>query len=314
MASRDLAAAGITDPALRASYEACRRLHALHGRTYYLATRLLPPAKRPHVWALYGFARYADEIVDDLSAAALPRRRAARLNGWSRARLAELRAGVSDHAIGRALVHTQRTWGIPVELFEAFLESMNMDLHIREYATFEDLERYVYGSAAVIGLQMLPILEPLTGDAAPHARALGVAFQLTNFLRDVGEDLRRGRLYLPLDSLAAHGVQRADLERGALNHAVRALLRYEVGRAREWYALARPGVAMLHPSSRECVSTALRLYSGILDEIELANYQVFARRARVGRLTRLGVGLSAYCRARRTWPAAVPAPEPLGTT
>jgi len=311
MADRDLAAAGITEPALRASYETCRRLHAAHGRTYYLATWLLPPAKRPHVWALYGFARYADEIVDDQSVTAPTDQRAARLRAWSSQRLAELRGGASEDPIGRALVHTQRTWSIPVEWFDAFLDSMNMDLTIHEYATFADLERYLYGSAAVIGLQLLPILEPLTEGAEPHARALGVAFQLSNFLRDVGEDLERGRLYLPLDTLAAHGVTRADLERGVVTGEVRALLRHEVARAREWYGLARPGVAMLHPSSRECVTTALRLYGGILDEIERADYQVFARRARVSRIRRLCVALPAYARARRTWPPA--APKPVGT-
>jgi phytoene synthase len=310
MASRDLAAAGITDPGLRASYEICRRLHARHGRTYYLATMLLPPAKRPHVWALYGFARYTDEIVDHRSPGLTPGRRAARLHAWSARRLAELRAGESTDPIGRALVHTQRTYRIPVDLFEAFTRSMEMDLTVREYPTFEDLERYVYGSAAVIGLQMLPILQPLTADAAEPAGALGVAFQLSNFLRDLGEDLARGRLYLPLDSLQAHDVARADLERGVVTRQVRALLRHEVRRARDWYARALPGVAMLHPSSRECVGTALRLYSGILDEIERSDYEVFARRARVGPLTRLRVGVAAYARARRTWAAT--SLEPAG--
>jgi 15-cis-phytoene synthase len=310
MADRDLAAAGITDPALRASYETCRRLHAAHGRTYYLATLLLPPAKRPHVWALYGFARYADEIVDDVTVTAPPDQRAARLRAWSSRRLAELRAGASADPIGQALVHTQRAWGIPLELFDAFIRSMEMDLTTREYATFADLERYLYGSAAAIGLQMLPILEPRSGDAAPHAEALGVAFQLSNFLRDVGEDLARGRLYLPLDALAAHGVSRADLERGVVTGEVRALLRHEVARARGWYERARPGIAMLHPSSRECVTTALRLYGGILDEIERAGYQVFARRARVSRLRRLRVALPAYARARRTWLTPVASEHP----
>jgi 15-cis-phytoene synthase len=326
MAARDLAAAGITDPALRASYETCRRLHARHGRTYYLATLLLPPAKRPYVWALYGFARHADEIVDEVidevidgvidGGHASTQRRAARLREWSERRLAELRAGRSSDPIGRALTHTQRTWNIPVEFFEAFARSMEMDLTVREYKSFGELQRYVYGSAAVIGLQMLPILQPRTPEAAPHAQALGVAFQLSNFLRDVAEDLARGRLYLPLDSLAAHDVTRADLERGTVTPPVRALLRYEVARARRWYARAEPGVAMLHPSSRECVGTALRLYSGILDEIERRDFDVFSRRARVGRLTRLGVGLPAYARARRTWPAAEPvgaATEAVGT-
>jgi phytoene synthase len=307
MAARDLDAAGITDAKLRASYETCRRLYARHGRTYYLATLLLPPAKRPHVWALYGFARYADEIVDTGPADAA--QRAAALRDWSARRLAELRTGSSTDPIGRAVGHTQRTWNIPVELFDAFARSMEMDLTVREYASFAELERYVYGSAAVIGLQLLPILQPETPDAARHAEALGVAFQLSNFLRDVAEDLARGRLYLPLDSLTAHGVTRAELERGVMTREVRALLRHEVERAREWYARARPGVAMLHPSSRECVGTALRLYGRILDEIQRRDFDVFSRRARVGRLARLRVALPAYARARRTWPAAVAAAE-----
>jgi phytoene synthase len=316
MSRRELDAAGITDPLLRESYLHCRELHARHGRTYYLATKLLPPERRPYVWALYGFARFADEIVDDLADSSAPAERSQRLAGWSEQRLAELERGSSTDPIGRALVHTAAVWALPPVHFEAFLTSMRRDLTVREYPTFRDLQGYMHGSAAVIGLQMLPILGPLDPRAAEHAQALGIAFQLSNFVRDVGEDLARGRLYLPLEDLAAHGVTRADLQRGLENgiatEAVRELMRFQVARARQWYDKARPGIELLHPSSRECIAVALRLYAGILDEVEGSGHQIFARRAAVPTATRVRVGVQAYARARRTWrrSAALTAPTP----
>lgn len=194
MSARELDAAGITDPALRASYEQCRRLNAAHGKTYYLATLLLPPAKRPYVHALYGFARYADEIVDDLGSTQTEAEKADWLVGWGDRFLAEVAAGGSDHPVSRAVVDTVRRWDIPLGLFADFLASMRMDLTVTEYATYDDLLRYTWGSAAVIGLQMVPVLEPVVPRelAEPYAADLGTAFQLSNFIRDVGEDLRRG--------------------------------------------------------------------------------------------------------------------------
>jgi 15-cis-phytoene synthase len=299
-AAAALDAAGIVDPDLRASYLRCKDLHARYGRTYYLATLLLPPARRPHVWALYGFARYADDIVDDTRGPATDR--AARFETWSADRLAEFEAGHSDDLIGRAVVHTTRAWGIPAAHTEAFLASMRADLTVDSYPTFADLMGYMHGSAAVIGLQMLPLLRPPRPDlAAEPARALGIAFQLTNFIRDVGEDLRRGRLYLPLEDLAAHAVTRADLEAGVHSPAVRDLMAFQVSRARAWYADAAPGVALLHPDSRACIQAATRLYGGILDEVERNDYRVLDRRARVGRATRVRIGAGAYVRARRSW-------------
>ena len=208
-----LSAAGIADPRLRAGYELCRRLNAVHGRTYYLATLLLPPAKRPYVHALYGFARHADDIVDDLAASAGPEERAARFSAWSRDFVDDLDWGESGDPVCRAVIDTIRRWDIPRSYFADFLDSMRMDLTVTEYATFDDLSKYTWGSAAVIGLQMLPILgraDDSVGWEAlePYAIDLGVAFQLTNFLRDVAEDLRLGRIYLPQDSLAAFGVDR----------------------------------------------------------------------------------------------------------
>ena len=212
MSRRALDAAGITDPSLRESYERCRRINAAHGQTYYLATLLLPPAKRPYVHALYGLARYADELVDDLDAPD-----AAALLSWGKRFLDDLAVGDSADPIGRAAVHTARTWGIPAEHFEAFFAAMRTDITRTRYATYADLEQYMYGSAAVIGLQMLPLLEPLHPDAETYARRLGEAFQLSNFIRDVAEDLRRGRIYLPQEDLDAFGVTAADLAVGSVN-------------------------------------------------------------------------------------------------
>jgi phytoene synthase len=299
---RALDAAGITDPVLRESYERCRRLNGAHGRTFYLATLLLPPAKRPYVHALYGLARYADELVDDLDSPD-----PAALLTWGKRILDDLALGDSTDPIGRAAVHTARTWDLPAELFEAFLASMRMDITRTGYATYADLERYMYGSAAVIGLQMLPLLEPLHPEATLHARALGEAFQLTNFIRDVAEDLGRGRIYLPQEDLDAFGVTRSDLAPGPVNARARELLRFEVDRARALYRAAEPGIALLHPSSRDCIATASRLYGGILDAVERADYDVLRRRVSVPLTRRASVAGPALLRARRARRATPPA-------
>jgi len=296
---RELDAAGIHDPALRASYEACRRLNARHGRTYYLATLLLPAYKRPYVHALYGFARYADEIVDDLASTLTDAEKADWLVGWGAQFLADVAAGGSEHEIGRAVVDTVRRWDVPLAHVEAFLASMRMDLTVTQYATYDDLMAYVYGSAAVIGLQMVPVLEPVVPRelAEPYACDLGTAFQLSNFIRDVGEDLRRGRVYLPQEDLAAFGVTREHLEHGVVDGPVRRLLAFEVARTRELYRSAQQGVRLLHPTSRPCIETALALYGGILDEVEAADYDVLGQRVSVGAAQRARVAVPGLVRA-----------------
>ncbi|MDQ1665931.1 MAG: 15-cis-phytoene synthase [Actinomycetota bacterium] len=294
MSRRELDAAGITDPQLRASYERCLALNAAHGRTYYLATRLLPPHKRPYVHALYGLARYADELVDDLDSPD-----PAALVTWGKRLLDDLALGDSSDPIGRAAVHTARTWDIPTEHFEAFFTSMRMDITRTTYATYADLEQYMYGSAAAIGLEMVPILGPLDVAAYGHARDLGVAFQLSNFIRDIAEDLRRGRVYLPQEDLAAFGVTHDDLAAGPTPDNVRDLLRFEIARTRAVYRAAVPGIDLLHPSSRDCIRTAVTLYGGILDAVEKADYQVLDRRVAVPITSRLRVALPALLRARR---------------
>lgn len=286
---------------LAASYALCRRLHAAYGRTYYLATLLLPAWKRPYVHALYGFARYADEIVDDLGSTLSEAQKTAELEEWGRRFLAGKPA--PDPTPGRdvlpAVHDTIARWDIPLEHFEAFLRSMTMDLTVTEYETFEDLQTYVYGSAAVIGLQMVPILEPLVPAAYDYARDLGVAFQLANFLRDVGEDLARGRIYLPQESLRMFGVDRERLARGVVDGPIRRLFAFEIARCRELFRNAAPGIRLLHPTSRDCIRTAFVLYGGILDEIERADYQVLDRRVSVPLPRRLAVALPGLLRAVR---------------
>jgi phytoene synthase len=280
-------------PSLAASYEQCRLLHRAHGRTYYLATRLLPAWKRPHVHALYGFSRYTDEIVDAFDGASRAEREA-RLRDWTDRFTAALDGAAVDNGppvddpVLPAVLHTIATFRLDPADVTAFLRSMAMDLTVTEYQTYDDLLGYMAGSAAAIGSLVLPVLGARDLAAAREpARQLGLAFQLTNFIRDVGEDLDRGRLYLPLKDLAEFGVSRDSLRTGGPE--VRRLIAFELDRARAHYRLAAPGIPLLAPASQACVRTAYRLYGGILDEVVRAGYDVFGRRATVPNRRRVSV-------------------------
>ena len=296
MISSELNAAGVREPSLREAYRQCREINARHGKTFFLATRLLAPRQRPAVHALYGFARRADDILDDFDQRD-DEVRAQQLQMLGTQLFTSLVEGqpCRDDPMLTAVVHTAREYGIGWDLFDGFLESMRMDLTVTDYPNRVALERYMYGSAEVIGLQMLPILGTVVPreEAAPSAAALGKAFQLTNFLRDVDEDLRRGRVYLPADELAAHGVDRDLLcwcqTQGRTDPRVRRALREQHSVARQVYADARPGIEMLHPQSRPCVTVALTLYSQILEQIEHIDFQIFSERATVGNARRLAV-------------------------
>ena len=295
----ELTAAGITDPELRASFAECKRLNSMHGKTYYLATLLLPKEKRPYVHALYGFARYADEIVDDLQSTLTLEEKVQHLHRWSEGVLADIANGTSKDHIGRALVYTVKKFDIPLAHFEAFIHSMTMDLSVSEYQTFDDLMEYVYGSASVIGLQMVPILGALSPDAYEAAEKLGTAFQLANFIRDVGEDLDRDRIYLPIQELAAHGVTHEMLHERVVTKEFRSALAAQIDRVRQLQREAAPGILMLEPASRACIEAASELYCGIVDEVEKINYEIFTHRAHTSTRRRLAVALPAYLRALR---------------
>ncbi|MCG5443541.1 phytoene/squalene synthase family protein [Micromonospora sp. NIE79] len=296
---------------LTAAYDRCRELHKRHGRTYYLATRLLPAWKRRHVHALYGFTRYADEIVDrteDLP----PAERAALLDHWASQFVAGLHGAPVDDPLLPAVLHTIAVFDLDRDDFASFLKSMAMDLTVTAYPTYDHLLDYMEGSAAVIGTMMLPILgssDPVT--AREPARQLGFAFQLTNFIRDVAEDLDRGRTYLPDEDMAKFGVTREELAearaRGRVTPRIRELIEYEVTRAQAHYAAAAPGITMLAPASQACMRTAYALYGGILDEVAAQDYDVFVRRALVPQRRRMAVAARALLSSTGT-PVVIPGP------
>ena len=300
----ELTAAGIMDPDLRASYLECKRLNSLHGKTYYLATLLLPPAKRPFVHALYGFARYADEIVDDLASILTEEEKANALKKWGDGVLADIRSGKSKDHVGSALVDTVKRFNIPIAHIEAFLNSMKMDLTITEYHSYEDLCEYVYGSAAVIGLQMVAVLGTNSDtdikEANIAAEKLGIAFQLANFIRDVGEDLDRGRIYLPITELQAHGVTREMLENRIVTPQIKSALKEQIRRVRILKEESATGIKLLSADSRSCIEAASELYCGIVDEVEKIDYEIFTKRAKTSTLRRVKVALPAYLRARKS--------------
>ncbi len=278
----------MTPVTLDQSYARCRELNRRYGTTYYLSTFALPRVKRHHVHALYGFCRHADDIVDDLGPAPVAERAQA-LRDFGDRFFADLAAGGSDDPVLKAVVHTVKAFDLDPECFRRFLRSMTMDLTVDRYPTYVDLQRYMDGSAAVIGEMMLPILEPSDPAAAfQPARDLGDAFQLTNFLRDVDEDLGRGRVYLPWEDVERFDAADA-LEHRKVTDGFVELLRFEIDRTRALYRQADAGVTSLPPSSARCIRAARRLYSQILEVIEAADYDVFSARARVPTWRKLAV-------------------------
>jgi phytoene synthase len=271
------------------SYERCRAINRRHGQTYYWATEVLPRDRRPHVHALYAFCRLADDIVDDLGDAPVAARSEA-LQEYGERFQNDLAAGASDDDVLAAVVDTVVRYDIDTECFERFLHSMTMDLTVTQYESFPALMEYMDGSAAVIGEMMMPVLGATAAAAREPARDLGIAFQLTNFLRDVGEDLDRGRVYLP----------QTDLERFAADPAARrvtpewrALMQFEIERTRHIYTAADEGLTYLPSRSARCITAARVLYSEILVEIERNDYDVFTRRASVSTARKASVAAGA---------------------
>jgi phytoene synthase len=304
------------EPDLAAAYEQCRRIHRAHGRTFYLATLLLPRERRPDVWALYAFARVTDELVD-----ATLNPDPVKLLTWRGEAMTAMRSA-SPPDVGQPVLsatwHTMRSFELKPDLLEEFLDSMVMDLTISRYATWEDLRIYMRGSAVVIGEMMAPLLGAEGGNALRRAGALGEAFQLTNFIRDISEDHARGRIYLPQTDLSRFGVSEVMLARavdtGVPSRQVRALIAFEVRRAIDLYVVAKPGIRMVDARSQPCLEMAFTLYRRILHRVIDNDFNVFERRlavpgwqrlATVGHVTARTAGTNlaeALASARRSIP------------
>ena len=272
---------------LRACYAACRDITRFHSKTFYLSSLFLAPAKRRAVWAVYAFCRTADDIADREAPAG---ERLDALDAWEHG-LREAYDGRPSGPLFTALADAAVRFAIPIAPALDLLRGARMDVTDARYATFEQLRGYCDLVASTVGLLVLPILGPAAPEAARYAVALGRAMQMTNVLRDVGEDARLGRVYLPEEDLARFGIPARTVLSGAADEPFRALMAFEIARVRAMYRDAEPGVALLPRDARYTVRLALALYRGILGRIEANGYDVFTRRAYVPLRTKLGTAL-----------------------
>jgi 15-cis-phytoene synthase len=272
----------------------CAAITRSHGRTFFLASHSLPPVRRRAIHATYAFCRIADDIADQFSD---PVAAAIALDAW------EGQLETPTHPVAVAFAAARAQFGAPVGPARDLLTGVRMDLGPCRFATWDELRRYCYHVAGTVGLMVAPILGCRDDDALPHAVELGIAMQLTNILRDVGEDARRGRLYLPLDELTAFGCDPEAVLRGQPSGRFRDLLAFQAARARDLYADARRGLPALSPSGRLTTLAASELYAAILTAIEENDFDVFGARAHVPNGRKLGAmpGVAAAF-VRLAWP------------
>ncbi|MDJ0752477.1 MAG: squalene/phytoene synthase family protein [Ardenticatenaceae bacterium] len=284
---------GVDHPTLQAAYDYCDHLTAIHSRSFYWASQLLPGPKRRAVRALYAFCRITDDIVDHPSPltpdfTSQNEMIKHKLEQWRQASFTH--NPPKDDLVALAWADTRTRFNVPVKYGEQLINGVLTDLTKKRYATFDELAAYAYGVASTVGLMSMHIIGFSDQDAIPYAIKLGVALQLTNILRDVGEDWRNGRLYLPQDELAAFDLMEEDIDRAEVDDRWQQFMQFQIDRNRRLYAEAWSGISLLSPNGRFSIAAAADLYQGILDDIERHNYDVFSRRSFVsttGKLRRL---------------------------
>ena len=279
------------------AYEICRKETAEWAKTFYLGTLLLPPLKRRAIWAIYVWCRRTDELMDSPEAMKLPVEELAnRLDLWEE-RTKAIFSGRIEDGLDAVMADTFKRFPQSIQPYLDMIEGQRMDLNKTRYATFSELELYCYRVAGTVGLMTQGVmgLDPAytsapwskAPDPSEAAIALGIANQLTNILRDVGEDRGRGRIYIPQEDLERFNYSESDLMAGIVNNQWKALMMFQLKRAREWFARSEAGVRWLSADARWPVWTSLRLYRGILNAIERLDYDVFNNRAYVSRWTKL---------------------------
>ena len=268
---------------LASSYAYCERLARREAGNFYHAFRLLPRQQRRAMCALYAFLRVADDLADGPGTAADKR---GPLLAW-RKQLPQALAGIYRHRLHPAFHHTVKSYGIPCDYLKAVLDGVGMDLEPVRYETFAELYRYCYRVASAVGLACIHVWGFTDERAKEYAEAAGIAFQLTNILRDLGEDAARGRVYLPAEDLRRFGYREEQLRRGERGDPFRELMRFEVGRARGYYDAAAPLAGLLRPAGRAVFQVMLGTYRGLLEVIERRDYDVFSDRVRLSRWRKL---------------------------
>jgi phytoene synthase len=268
---------------LKESYAWCERLARQQAGNFYHAFRLLPTPQRRAMCALYAFLRVADDLTDGPETVA---EKSLALANWRR-QLDDMLAGVYHHPLHPAFHHTVEQYGIPRRHLEDVLDGVGMDLDTDRYDTFADLYRYCYRVASAVGLACIHVWGFADERAEEHAEAAGIALQLTNILRDLGEDAARGRVYLPREDLERFGYRAEDLEHGRRDERFRALMQFQVERARGYYESAAPLADLLDPAGRAVFLVMLRTYRGLLEAIVRRDYDVFSSRVRLSRLHKL---------------------------
>jgi 15-cis-phytoene synthase len=301
---------GISQAVLLRGWAECWQILRENGKTFHVMARLLGPERGNAIAAIYGFARVADDAVDEPAPGETPDRIRARLASM----LEELKraaAGDSREPRFAVLGETVRRYRIPLEPFEHLVAGVSMDIEPQRYRTFADLELYCYRVAGTVGLMITPVAGyRADSPALEHAKTLGTAMQLTNILRDVGEDQRRGRVYLPAEDLERFGLSEADLAAGVVDARFRALMEFEIGRARRLYDEGLALIPLLTSArGRAAFEFACEAYSGILGKIREAGYDVFRHRAHLSLAEKLALVPSS---AWRAWTARAKVPNGAG--
>lgn len=276
------------EPSNRAAFEHARQITAYFAKSFYLSASLLPREKRWATYAVYGFCRYADNLIDnrrDRTAAEILRE----VEFLEAELRTAYRTGESEHPILRPFIVVAQRHAIPLEYPLDLLRGVQMDIQNTRYQNFDELYVFCYRVAAVVGLMMTHILGYKNAAAFGHAEKLGVAMQLTNILRDVQEDKEMGRIYLPLAELRAYACSENNIFAERMTPAFRELMKFQVQRAYSYYQAANAGISMLAPDSRFAIYSASRIYRGILKRLEARDYNPFLGRVYVPKHRKLGI-------------------------
>jgi len=280
--------------ALDAAYHQCDVITRTHSRTFYMASGLLPEEKRRAARALYAFCRVTDDIVDSPAPTAT---RKSQLTAWQNRVTAE--HPPAHDPVALAWADTKARFNIPGGYADQLIEGVASDLTQVRYDTFAGLAEYSYGVASTVGLMAMHIIGFAGEEALPYAVKLGVALQVTNILRDVAEDMRNGRIYLPADELAEYGIDEAYIRSGIVDDRWRDFMHFQIERNRKLYQESLPGIALLDSDGRFAIAAAAELYQAILTDIENHDYQVFNRRSHIGLLGKLRRLPGIWARSRR---------------